>query len=145
MEKPRRTFCSDVCVHEWKIRTSPGYARAQVEARDHCICSECGIDTEEARLFARRVRHRLLELHARQVRPFADGDCLARLEAIRIPGWPADLTRSAWAMDHIVPVSEGGGSAGLDNLQSICIWCHRDKTTAHAKRRAEARRQSLSK
>lgn len=127
-------------MHEWKIRTSPGYARAQVEARDHCICSECGIDTEEARLFARRVRHRLLELHFKQPRPFADGDYLANLDAIRIPGWPADLTRSAWAMDHIVPVSEGGGSAGLENLRSLCRWCHATVTKLLKQRLAAARK-----
>lgn len=38
----RRTFCSDACVHEWKIRTQPSYVREVVFNRDHGICRICG-------------------------------------------------------------------------------------------------------
>jgi len=38
----RRTFCSDACVHEWKIRTQPSYVRKVVFNRDHGICRICG-------------------------------------------------------------------------------------------------------
>ena len=42
---PRRTFCSEWCVHEWRLRTDPGYVRERVLARallsqdrgKHCI------------------------------------------------------------------------------------------------------------
>ena len=34
-------------------------------------------------------------------------------------------------VDHIVPKSKGG-TDDLDNLQSICVPCHRDKTDAEA-------------
>jgi len=29
-----------------------------------------------------------------------------------------------WQVDHIVPVSKGGGGCGLDNLQTLCNECH---------------------
>ena len=41
----RRTFCSDWCVHEWRLRTDPGYLRDQVFERDKGICAACGLDT----------------------------------------------------------------------------------------------------
>jgi 5-methylcytosine-specific restriction enzyme A len=27
LAKRRRTFCSDFCVHQWKLRSDPGYLR----------------------------------------------------------------------------------------------------------------------
>ena len=33
----RITFCSEACVHEWKLRTDPGYLRAQVFERDRGV------------------------------------------------------------------------------------------------------------
>ena len=35
----RFTFCGDACVHEWKLRTDPGYLREQVFARDRGVCA----------------------------------------------------------------------------------------------------------
>ena len=49
-----------------------------------------------------------------------------------------------WHMDHIIPVIEGGGSCGLENLRTLCIPCHKKETAKLAARRAEARRASLA-
>ena len=43
--KRRRTFCSEACVHEFKLQTNPGYVRDQVFKRDQGICQVCGCDT----------------------------------------------------------------------------------------------------
>jgi 5-methylcytosine-specific restriction protein A len=45
-----------------------------------------------------------------------------------------------WEMDHIIPVIEGGGSCGLENLRTLCIPCHREVTKELARRRSRARR-----
>ena len=47
---------------------------------------------------------------------------------------------SGWEADHIVPVVEGGGSCGLENIRTLCIPCHRRETAALAGRRAARRR-----
>src|SRR6202051_3663885 len=47
--KGRRTFCSENCVHEWKLRTDPGYLRDKVFARDRGVCAKCGVDTMRLR------------------------------------------------------------------------------------------------
>src|ERR1700710_2201115 len=45
LAKRRRTFCSDYCVHQHRLRTDPGYLRDQVFARDHGVCALCDADT----------------------------------------------------------------------------------------------------
>ena len=39
---PRRfTFCSDWCVHEWRLRTDAGYLRKQVLKNLRTLCLLC--------------------------------------------------------------------------------------------------------
>ncbi len=33
-----------------------------------------------------------------------------------------------WQADHVVPVFKGGGACGLENFQTLCIDCHKDKS-----------------
>lgn len=46
-----------------------------------------------------------------------------------------------WDIDHIVPVVEGGGQCGLENLRTLCHPCHKQVTRELAARR---RRSSAS-
>jgi 5-methylcytosine-specific restriction protein A len=48
-------------------------------------------------------------------------------------------TGDRWQADHIVPVIEGGGECGLDNLRTLCTACHKRATAALAARRADQR------
>lgn len=34
-----------------------------------------------------------------------------------------------WQADHILAVSKGGGGCNLDNFQTLCLDCHREKTS----------------
>ena len=34
-----------------------------------------------------------------------------------------------WEADHIKPVAMGGGGCGLDNFQTLCLECHKAKTS----------------
>src|SRR6202789_1431988 len=56
LAKRRRTFCSDYCVHQWRLRTDPGYLRDQVFARDRGICAACQADTVAIYSALRRAR-----------------------------------------------------------------------------------------
>ena len=111
--KGRFTFCSDACVHEWKLRTDPGYLRAQVFARDRGICAVCGLDME-----VMRKEKRKLDYRARR-----------RFEAEWGP------RRHLWDADHILPVALGGGECDLANMRTLCLKCHRQATAALRKRR----------
>jgi len=106
---PRRTFCGDACVHEWKIRSSPWYVRREVKKRDKGICRLCGLNVLKA--------HREW---GRRKPPAADR--AARRQ------WRAERPR--WEADHIVPVADGGGECGLDNYRLLCRPCHVRVTVA---------------
>ncbi len=113
--KGRRTFCSENCVHEWRLRTDPGYLRSQVLARDRGICAVCGLDTIE---FYRRF----------QLIPSA------KRRALRGQLGMHSGRRSFWDADHVVPVAEGGGECDLSNLRTLCLWCHQEQTAKLRKR-----------
>jgi 5-methylcytosine-specific restriction protein A len=107
----RRSFCSDFCVEEWRLRTDPGYLRERVLARDRGVCAACRCDTlaEFLRLKRSRGRGRAALL---------DHWGLARLHR-----------SSLWDADHIVPVVEGGGECDLANIRTLCLRCHRRATS----------------
>ena len=119
----RRTFCSEECVVEWKIRTQPEFAAERVLARDKGVCALCGRDCaalyRKIRIckWARRKR-RMTEL-----------------------GLPAYLLRRRryWEVDHVQAVVEGGGCCGLSNLRTLCWECHRKVTRELQVRRGKIR------
>jgi 5-methylcytosine-specific restriction enzyme A len=119
--KGRRTFCSDDCVNQWRLRSDPGYLRDQVLKRDRGVCKSCRVDTLVAQAILKRSR----------------GTTRQRL----LNYWDlADYTgRSLWEADHIVAVVEGGGECDLSNLRTLCLRCHRMATLGLRLRRAEAR------
>lgn len=109
---PRRfTFCSDWCVHEWRLRTDPGYLRDQVFARDRGVCKLCGVDARSAYFHLKRSRG------------------VGRQRLLAHWGLTRMNRKSLWDADHIVPVAEGGGECDLENLRTLCLRCHRQQTT----------------
>ena len=127
---PRRTFCRQECVDQFLILTSPTSARGLVFNRDKGVCRRCGLDTERLR---------------------------KALDDIRFPGgWTEEETGfphkeifeiwkkltgvlglrfgrvTLWDADHIRPVKDGGGECGLENYQTLCLWCHKAKTARQA-------------
>lgn len=118
----RFTFCSEWCVHEWKLRSDPGYLRQQVFARDRGVCALCGIDCEAE---LRRLRR-------------TSG--VRRVEAWAKWGLSPRQRRSLWDADHKLPVSEGGGECDLDNMRTLCLTCHRRVT---AELRSRLRRPTI--
>lgn len=116
---PRRfTFCSEYCVHEWRLRTDPGYLREQVFARDRGVCALCAVDTIAAFAELKRSRgvHRLRLLERWGLKRFS--------------------RHSLWDADHILPVIEGGGECDLENIRTLCLRCHREQTVALQRRRS---------
>ena len=107
----RYTFCSEFCVHEWKLRTQPAYLREQVLERDRGVCAFCGIDTIAA---ARKLR-------------FSRGTNRASL--LSFWGLRTRSRKTLWDADHIIPVVEGGGECDLQNIRTLCLRCHRIVTT----------------
>ncbi len=117
LAKRRRTFCSDYCVHQHRLRTDPGYLRDQVFARDRGVCALCQADTVAIFAALKRARG------------------AARAAGLSLYGMKSITSRrSLWDADHILPVAEGGGQCDLDNLRTLCLPCHRE-ATANLRRR----------
>src|SRR5215813_1664329 len=106
----RYTFCSEWCVHEWRLRTDPGYLREQVFLRDRGVCAVCLVDSRAAYLELKKSRG------------------ARRLVLLERWGLKRLNRRTLWDADHIVPVVEGGGECDLDNIRTLCLICHRRET-----------------
>lgn len=137
---PRKSWCGDGCVNEYRERYDAAYQRREVQKRDKGICVGCKLDT--------------LGLAREVVRLFkADGELAAqrklvaaglRATDLRWKGWRKDRLRPLWQADHIVPVIEGGGGTTLTNLRTLCLECHRKTTRKLMARRRAAKRRVQS-
>jgi 5-methylcytosine-specific restriction enzyme A len=133
VENRRRTFCSDECVHQWRLTSDPAYLRQQVFERDRGVCAGCRLDTQALlRYFPRGWRY-YQRIGERQVVSSAEWIELCR--ALGIPQSRAE-NASLWDADHIIPVIEGGGECDLSNIRTLCICCHRAATMELRRRMA---------
>ena len=123
LEVPRRrfTFCSEYCVHEWKLRSQPAYLRETVLLRDRGICAACGVDAIAA---YRRLR-------------CSRGS--SRQSLLQHWGLKKRSRKSLWDADHILPVAEGGGECDLANIRTLCLRCHRSATMELRERLRQAK------
>ena len=112
--QPRRTFCSDWCVQQWRLRSDPGYLRQRVFERDLGVCAICGLHTQAEWIRIRRLRYPQRRL------------------ALADWGLRGTSRRTLWDADHILPVAEGGGQCDLDNLRTLCLKCHRRRRPGSA-------------
>jgi hypothetical protein len=126
----RNTICSTACRQTIRFLCFVGTQVQHVKRRDKGICALCGCDTAKVkRIFAslRRCGWRVL------------GDIQRNM------GFDRGVPSATWHMDHIVPVSQGGGVApgmtieeGLANLRTLCVPCHKGETRALASRTTPA-------
>ena len=121
----RKLWCSKACVDEYLVRASASHARRLVYARDHGKCAICALDTGKLRGALKRL-------------PVAKRRVVLRVIGLTPGGYVPTL----WNADHIVAVVEGGGTCGLDNLRTLCLWCHRG-VTRKLRLRLSARRKGL--
>lgn len=135
-----RRWCSGTCREEGYVRF--GFWRGLVERRDKGVCVLCGFDALACQNRVKEIYHKSKgggwdhgkgdwarsHCHSFQrIRKFT------RRTGIGPTGQPYEV-------DHIVPVVEGGGCCGLDNLRTLCFPCHKTETKALAGRRATQRR-----
>lgn len=130
-----RTWCSRRCSDAFMART-PTVASRLVEKRDRGVCAVCGRDTARMSRLDWQLRG-LARQHAWAVEVRA-----ALLLHWRSLGFNcgARSTGHLWEADHIVPVIEGGGCCGPENLRTACIPCHKVETQKLAARLAAKRK-----
>ena len=151
--KGRRTWCSQACVDQYLVRSDPVTARRLVYGRDRGVCALCGLNTVRLAAVARAELRRVEALAADSRRdwpqPLRDlWRVLVLLDGFpyEVPvswGWRGPHSIKAarlWQADHVVSVAEGGGACGLENLRTLCAWCHPRETGALRRRLNAARR-----
>ncbi|XP_069472656.1 DNA annealing helicase and endonuclease ZRANB3 isoform X2 [Ambystoma mexicanum] len=131
-------FCSQICQEDFFIRSSQGYMRAKVFETEHGVCQTCHLNAQELYLTVRDApviqRKSLLES------TWMSQLSLAQLnEIIRNP-----TEGLFWQVDHINPVYGGGGQCSIENLQTLCTVCHKERTAVQAKERSQTKRLSAA-
>lgn len=60
----------------------------------------------------------------------SDAEDYAKRHKIKIPDIPVsyDLKKYAYEVDHRVAIVNGGAEFAIDNLQVLCVECHKEKT-----------------
>uniref|UniRef100_A0A2K6M8K3 Zinc finger RANBP2-type containing 3 n=1 Tax=Rhinopithecus bieti TaxID=61621 RepID=A0A2K6M8K3_RHIBE len=131
-------FCSLKCQEEFWIRSNNSYLRAKVFETERGVCQLCNVNAQELFLHLRDApksqRKKLLDATWTSKLPLEQLN-----EMIRNP-----REGHFWQVDHIKPVYGGGGQCSLDNLQTLCTVCHKERTARQAKERSQVRRQSLA-
>lgn len=126
--------CSSKCSEEWRCKTSPSHLRFVLFQRDKGICALCDSDTVDLKKQYDAIRTRLKQTHTYR---YQDGEAGDFLKLHGIP-W-GRIISDWWDADHIVPVTEGGGECGTDNLRTLCIPCHKKETAELHRRLAHKR------
>ena len=151
----RKTFCSDDCVHNWKMTTSPTYVRGLVLRRDKGVCCVCRWDAESAHKIYLELWHghcinnqhmscvpepELTQWHSMLTKrgiklPALNfSDSPLALEWVRNWGHGRCRILSFWQADHIQRVAEGHGvQLTIEGLQTLCSQCHHEKTQKQRK------------
>ena len=91
--------------------------RKAVYKRDKGICNICNIDT-------RKIAKEALLLPDDKRQDFLDKYNINSKRKI----WKVKNGGGLWDADHIIPVKDGGGVCGLDNIRTLCINCHKTVT-----------------
>jgi 5-methylcytosine-specific restriction endonuclease McrA len=122
----RQTWCSNRCVESYREQYDFEFARRKVFARDRGVCARCGCDTYRQLHIIGWLRQ-AHELPYREIREVA--------ALLGVPPYGRDY----WEAHHRTARHEGGDNA-LENLETVCLECHKRETAAQRKRWAEARR-----
>ena len=126
VKPPKRTMCSPECVHELKLRINGRYLRDCVYKRDRGICAICNIDTKQT---VKTIR----SLYGDMKTQFLEEHSISTKRKI----WIQKHGGGLWDADHIIPVKEGGGMCGLENIRTLCIKCHKAETKILCKKKVK--------
>ncbi|KAL8183241.1 UNVERIFIED_CONTAM: Swi SNF matrix associated, actin dependent regulator of chromatin [Gekko kuhli] len=131
-------FCSHKCQDDFLIRSSQSYMRAQVFEIEHGVCQICSLNAQELYLTVR-------DAPKNQRKSLLESSWMARLPLTQLNEIILNPTEGHfWQVDHIKPVYSGGGQCSLENLQTLCTVCHKERTAKQAKERSQLKRHSLS-
>lgn len=124
-------YCSFSCGEELLLRAgSSSLIRRQLFAMECGVCQLCGRD-------AQAVYQKLKSLTPpERVQELLQLGILKHFPEAAIQN-PQES--HFWHADHELPVAEGGGQCGLENLRTLCVPCHHVETAALRQRMKQAK------
>ncbi|XP_041056971.1 DNA annealing helicase and endonuclease ZRANB3 isoform X1 [Carcharodon carcharias] len=129
-------YCSQKCQEDFLVRSNRCYMRSKVFEAERGICQQCGLNAQQLYL---RVRD-TLRTHRKEL---LEKTWLAQLPLDQLNEIIWNPTEGQfWQVDHVRPVYGGGGQCSLENLQTLCTVCHKERTAKQAKERSQAKRLS---
>jgi len=123
--KPRIKWCSKECVDEYLLRADGGVLTRETYKRDQGICADCGLDTKPIGKLALQLRGSYFSGGVNG-RGKWYSDAKWYLDEI---GVKYDDNYNLWNAHHVIPVKDGGGCCGLDNIVTVCLACHYKRHT----------------
>ncbi|XP_069838713.1 DNA annealing helicase and endonuclease ZRANB3 isoform X2 [Dendropsophus ebraccatus] len=131
-------FCSRKCQDDFLIRSNQSYMRAKVFETEHGVCQQCCLNAHELFLSVR-------DAPFSQRKGLLESTWMAQLPLDQLNELIRNPTEGQfWQVDHIRPVYGGGGQCALDNLQTLCTVCHRERTARQAKERSRSKKLSMA-
>ncbi|XP_061861169.1 DNA annealing helicase and endonuclease ZRANB3 isoform X7 [Colius striatus] len=131
-------FCSHTCQEDFSIRSSQSYLRTKVFEIEHGVCQFCHQNAQELYLSVR-------DAPKSQRKELLESSWMSHLPLGQLNEMITNPTEGQfWQADHIRPVYSGGGQCSLENLQTLCTACHRERTAQQAKERSQLKRRSLA-
>lgn len=119
----RKKYCSKDCNESADLNCYPQHHSSKgwfLIERQQFACARCGVSFEDQILdLIRKAFDRAMDY--------------AKRGWSRTPKhvhyWQIfDNTGDIWQVDHIIPVHKGGAGCGVENVQVLCVQCHKDKT-----------------
>ncbi|XP_042300873.1 DNA annealing helicase and endonuclease ZRANB3 isoform X2 [Sceloporus undulatus] len=131
-------FCSHKCQDDFLFRTSQSYLRSKVFEVEHGICQMCNLKAQELYLCVR-------DAPKNKRKSILESSWMSKLPLTQLNEIILNPTEGHfWQVDHIKPVYSGGGQCSIENLQTLCTVCHRERTAKQAKERSQMKRQSTA-
>lgn len=142
--KKVKTFCSPACRDEVYVRTYTGVLRHKVYERDRGVCALCGLDCSGIHAKIRALR----PLVAGRPKPAEAAAFNLKIEKARalfekrrrhylykVLKFPrCEHRKTFWDCDHVTAVKDGGGGCSVANCRTLCLRCHKHRTTEQRKR-----------
>uniref|UniRef100_A0ABM5F498 DNA annealing helicase and endonuclease ZRANB3 isoform X1 n=1 Tax=Pogona vitticeps TaxID=103695 RepID=A0ABM5F498_9SAUR len=131
-------FCSHTCQDDFLFRTSQSYLRTKVFEIEHGVCQMCGLNAQELYLCVR-------DAPRNQRKVILESSWMSKLPLRQLNDIILNPSEGLfWQVDHIKPVYSGGGQCSIENLQTLCTVCHKERTAKQAKERSQMKRQSIA-